>query len=408
MADKLRKKHEPLGRRRLLRGHTGRYNDRYRNDEQVKPILEGGNRNYLTAVDLVCGHLGGTLNKRRGWEEVPALLERESVTPPAERVKWWPYSETTYKLKAQVVVKEKHQKHPNKQDESTIYRYPGTKVRVPHKVFTRRSTETPANVYGQRLSWKWRNRPQLWCYRTQRERPDVHGALHWSVVDGPFLPHKHERSYLEIDFGQTKTVTAVSTQGSVTAFRQYPSVRFDYERKVWIVEGNFQDSQYNGQYWNVIEPSEISNLRWVRSYELFGRSEGGREWTSFGIFRGNNDSTTEVAHAFPFPGVVCRYLRFVPLECENGGAMRLAVYGENGDDCCAKRCAQHDAVDTDEDLVEYTLTRPRQQSAFGVLDRDSLGMGCSARWYKEEKKYRNGRVNSRRCKKMKEQADDEY
>ena len=57
------------------------------------------------------------------------------------------------------------------------------------------------------------------------------------------------------------------------------------------------------------------------------RANHGRQWISLGTFRGNSDSTTEQANVVDIRG--CRYLRFIPISCENGGAMRIGIYGDS-------------------------------------------------------------------------------
>merc|ERR1712150_369606 len=105
-----------------------------------------------------------------------------------------------------------------------------------------------------------------------------------------------------------------------------------------VQEGFNQTSKYKGPFWTVLDPEYFKNnkshrqsklLRWVCSYELFWRPDYGRCWNTLGIFHGNDDSTSERAHKFPVGELRCRYIRFVPKECRNGGAMRIGIYGYN-------------------------------------------------------------------------------
>lgn len=100
-----------------------------------------------------------------------------------------------------------------------------------------------------------------------------------------------------------------------------------------------------------------SKVEFVKKYKVFIREDDGENvrfrkrtkiefstnqseddtWTPLGVFMGNKDSETEVANPLKLGnsnkvGVVCRYIRVVPLSLTEGGfhgrkSMRIGVYG---------------------------------------------------------------------------------
>eukprot|EP00300_Choanocystis_sp_HF-7_P033442 c4578_g1_i1.p1 GENE.c4578_g1_i1~~c4578_g1_i1.p1 ORF type:complete len:501 (+),score=85.35 c4578_g1_i1:76-1578(+) len=133
---------------------------------------------------------------------------------------------------------------------------------------------------------------------------------------------------LDVDLGREMLVTAVSTKGRFPHLTCYPTqIHLD----AWGVRS------YDGQRYLTVLPSEEPWV--VRSYELFYRLTGGREWVSLGVFKGNTDFNTEVAHSLkPFApigsdGIKVQHLRFRALN-ESGTsqmAMRVGVYGSASD-----------------------------------------------------------------------------
>merc|ERR1712232_917507 len=73
--------------------------------------------------------------------------------------------------------------------------------------------------------------------------------------------------------------------------------------------------------------------QFVRSVRVFWRADGGRSWNPLGEFSGNVDTTTIKTHLLNGyvgnGGIRCRFLRFVPVVCENGGALRVQIYGRS-------------------------------------------------------------------------------
>jgi hypothetical protein len=146
--------------------------------------------------------------------------------------------------------------------------------------------------------------------------------------------------------------------------------------------------------------SANTKLQWVKRYMFFWRADGGREWNKVGTFNGNDDTTTEKAYTLTdFQGDFhCRYLRFVPIENENGGAMRIQVYGVPNHNIKNKSYQGTNAqiwMDTKE-VVEYKLCHPSDLKALGTFERDVF---CYGSW----RYYIGSTIKSKRCA-LKEQS----
>ena len=102
--------------------------------------------------------------------------------------------------------------------------------------------------------------------------------------------------------------------------------------------------------------------QWVWKYEVSARVDSGRTWFPLGVFEGNRDMTTEVAHKLVEP-VRCRYLRFRVLGFDRVPAMRVGVYGRRpratGEQCDLPEVAgnaQQTAV-LEDGFVRYCISR---------------------------------------------------
>merc|ERR1712217_459679 len=102
--------------------------------------------------------------------------------------------------------------------------------------------------------------------------------------------------------------------------------------------------------------------QWVWKYEVVARVDSGRTWFSNGVFDGNRDMTTEVAHKLLFP-VKCRYLRFHVLGYDRVPAMRVGVYGRRPGGASQKKVV-------DRQMVEYRFERIAEDMS---LDRVPVG-----------------------------------
>ena len=92
---------------------------------------------------------------------------------------------------------------------------------------------------------------------------------------------------------------------------------------------------------------------WIESYELLWRGEKGK-WNSLGIFKGNNDSTSEVAHS---TSLNARYIRLKPIfkdPSSCGGKLRIGVYGTVVNK--PKKLARKSVSESvDHNLIEYKV-----------------------------------------------------
>jgi hypothetical protein len=112
--------------------------------------------------------------------------------------------------------------------------------------------------------------------------------------------------------------------------------------------------------------------QWVWKYEVVGRVDSGRTWFSLGVFDGNRDMTTEVAHKLLSP-VKCRYLRFHVLGYDRVPAMRVGVYGVRPGGIALKKTVA-------KQMVEYRFDRIAQDVR---LDRVPVGSPSAdvSHWY---------------------------
>ena len=427
--DKLIKKYEGIGSRRNLHGHTGRRNQDEFNSSQYcftqrNPVLEGGSDDSLTSIELNRGRskaLGNrrewvmSLNKSRGWEELPAILEAECIGKPKTSKEFTKSdghrSVTTFQLKPKIKINDISKKSSEREDRLIYHKPPrapsiySTKF-VPRKVFAEIDTSPPDFVKGSPLAWRVHNHK-----RGKKGTPVIHSECCWDVQeDCLHTPGGWDRRpFLEVDLGHSAEITAISTQGAPPPIRKYPSVeKHSSDLGFYRVEGHQQKGKYDGPYWWVLDPSWFKRpdkygrlvepeLRWVRSYELWWRADRGRNWNSLGVFRGNDDTTTERAHlltGFQSGSLRCRYLRVVPLDCENGGALRLGIYGEvaTSSHLSGIRRDSRQGPEPDEDvLVEYKLHEPSGQKASGTLQRDVFAWGSYDYYWRERRPTRGQR-----------------
>ena len=139
--------------------------------------------------------------------------------------------------------------------------------------------------------------------------------------------------------------------------------------------------------------------QWVCRYQLLWRADHGHAWNDLGTFEGNGDATSEVVARLDRlasgkdGGLVCRYLRLVPLVSKGGGALRVGVYGRRVQDlktvAAPKETARRseawaegwecEICADDETEVMYTLTEPREAFNAHFGSDGSRGIGSSCR-----------------------------
>ena len=249
-----------------------------------------------------------------------------------------------------------------------------------------------------------------------------------------------KRCYIELDLGANCELSDLSTQGRHPPTRTYPQIRHerrearnrarsllrvpfgwhegegtDGEGDRYWVEGYTswnlaRDGQYEGPFWRVLSLGDANyhkaplcrhqqELQWVSRYEVSIRAEGGRAWRSLGVFHGNDDATSEVAHSLHQykGGIVARFVRFRPLEAVGGGAMRVGVYGRpigGAADAAAANAYAADgrggvggrgaAAEADDELtlVTYELTTPSSTAhKCYVAKQGNSCRGCRCCWY---------------------------
>eukprot|EP00957_Ditylum_brightwellii_P045463 3446387-Ditylum_brightwellii.AAC.1 len=186
---------------------------------------------------------------------------------------------------------------------------------IPRKIFATMSPDPQDNIKGRLMTWNMcgvcGNHLQV---GGKKGKLVLHGDIAWRVEDDLLGSSGHGgHPVLEIDFGETRVVTAVSTQGEKPPVRTYPAVTYYNSRGSRLprgqckAEGHLHDGKYEGPFWKVYDPdirhrdgsTARHNLRWVQKYELFWRANRGRQWNTLGVFDAN------------------------------GGAMRIGVYGRS-------------------------------------------------------------------------------
>jgi len=335
-----------------------------------------------TRLEMNGGRVGLTgalsLNRHKAWEEVPALLTQSSVALPEVSIDSNGMIVTAYHL------------------ETTHEQLPDPQV-AEHQEFLR------TKIFQVRGERGRRNKPRLWATLATEAPPGIelpllpfarlHCAGSTQCVAVGSVVRNRQRSWdvagsngrpLDIDLGATCLITHFSTQGRHPEIRLYPRVtrvRVDdgggSQRRSYatIVEDHADhppNEPYRGPTCTVLrtgleEPSraEPLPLAWVTRYELLWRADSGRMWHSLGEFRGNSDPTTEVAHSFTDAqggGLMARYLRVRPLECEGGGAMRLGVYGlsRRSDGNCTVAGHARDVTDNPDQTPQYVTYHFKQ------------------------------------------------
>mmetsp|Transcript_61517 Transcript_61517/g.181815 ORF Transcript_61517/g.181815 Transcript_61517/m.181815 type:complete len:512 (-) Transcript_61517:59-1594(-) len=431
LADKLRKKYEKGGRRRNLLGHTGR-KPCFIDPEFQTHELCGGDC-LTTVIDIAVREVGlrprfGTpsLNKHRLWETIPNILEAESVTHP-QRVQEGRHSGyrrghysgyrsgTLYRLKP---VEEENSEKVNLtsrwkrriiKDPHIIFHRPCNESPVhsakfsPKQMFATLKEDLPENIRGDALDWELYSESRR-HYQYARAKPIIRGDVAWDVEKhlsvAPAGRGTKRHALLDIDLGATRNLTGIVTQGAPPPTDIYPDVDYvDWKgnpvpRGCCVVEGRGHDEIYKGPFWKVLDPERP--LQWVRKLEVQWRADGGRQWNSLGTFAGSWDEKSHPLHEYQ-GGLSCRYLRFVPIDCENGGALRVGVYGTSlGKDSGSSVRNHRDASPNDE-LVEYTLLEPSTLKSSGAHERDIFS--CGKRWEAENQQFYISRRNT-----MKEQA----
>mmetsp|Transcript_29259 Transcript_29259/g.70114 ORF Transcript_29259/g.70114 Transcript_29259/m.70114 type:complete len:472 (+) Transcript_29259:1-1416(+) len=289
----------------------------------------------ITAFELNGGDTSYSLERSNAWWELPALLEEHSVAAPQQRMLANGSLETSYLLEpvgeflpSTAVASAQHELKYH------IHRIQRHKP----KLWVKLATDPPEGVSAPQLKTLLRCRackvPQEAVVRCNRT-----GSA-WDVASAAGHP-------LDIDLGATCDIAHFSTQGRHPLTRLYPHVSMNPETKRFRVEDEEHNAfsikpgrRYQGPWWTVKcekgdvgqkeYPAQWLEPQWVSKYELWARGEEQRSvWTCVGVFAGNEDATSELAHSFAHMrgGLRARYLRVRALETVGGGALRVGVYG---------------------------------------------------------------------------------
>ncbi|KAL3906285.1 MAG: hypothetical protein SGPRY_010607 [Prymnesium sp.] len=392
------------GARAKLGGHTGRIGCSCRrcwesNEPEIKrshaPKVGGDQYEYLDLTDaygkrsfritepylLTDFEAEGldtiySLQRAIAWKAVPETLCQLSVAPPSVKNTSDGKVHTTYLLQATGAFLPSSAVASAFRDlTQKIYTFEGRSTsRQKLTLWKELALEPPATVEGELLKATLRctgmNVPQSAVVRCNEN------MSFWHVAKAHGKP-------LEIDLGQTCVISNFSTQGNHPPTRIFPE---KYRDKSGILRVESKEllrgvtvdhagnERYIGPHYSVRctedhfgHPCQYRQLKllqpmFVTRYELQWRAENGRKWHSLGIFRGNHDQTTEVSHSFAMmKGLSARYLRVIPIEWEDEGAMRVGVYGWPANKTTQSKRGKPSLpgkaeADEESHLISYTLT----------------------------------------------------
>ena len=375
---RLRRKHDPTTKRRGALGHTVRRRYAHADDATLERSHEpcqlqqhGLIKGYaLTAFEVEGLDVQNSVNRSNYWDAIRMIFAEHAIAPPIIRRAEDGMQVTTAQLPPLAeILPDPEAVAANYALNNVIYRITGDKkaLRSNHgrrkgtawapswryrvkglTVFAELPTGPPAVLTDAIGRGEHSEVPELLPMRLHCQSMRVsQSARVRSNCPAHAFDVAAARGYpLNIDLGRTCTVLAVATQGRHPSTRTYPQVVHD-SRDGWLVEGHPEHdpcTRYKGPRYSVLEErrsgcsrgpfSEYAGqpMQWVSRYELLWRTEHGRAWNSLGTFTANEDATGEVAHVLDVPaglssGLVCRYLRIVPLETVGGGALRVGVYG---------------------------------------------------------------------------------
>mmetsp|Transcript_18530 Transcript_18530/g.39887 ORF Transcript_18530/g.39887 Transcript_18530/m.39887 type:complete len:466 (+) Transcript_18530:240-1637(+) len=382
----------------------------------------------LTNFELDGGDCFASLDRRKAWNSSTALLEKHAVGMPLVSKSAGGEKQVMYQLQVAAVILPDPDVAAAEHD--LLYKIYTIKRNRPKLLYTLPTNAPAAAGYAPLI------KAQLRCSGGGIKQSAVvrvnNPASAWDCGKSQGKP-------LEIDLGKTHNIKAFSTQGRHPATRIYPHVR--YFEGVYQVEdeehlpGQFRDSKgrYGGPRWTVLDNGSFSwgenymmaqrkhpefyLCQYVKRYELLWRSDGGRKWHSLGTFAGNSDSTSEVAHSMAAikGGLLARYLRVVPLECANdGGAMRVGVYGTSVFDVCgnAKAKAKYAkqsvaALPEDDEVVTYCLSqKPDTMNRTFVREKIGNRKGQNHRSDEEAQSLLRHRMRKEAWEQAREKTDE--
>ena len=170
----------------------------------------------------------------------------------------------------------------------------------------------------------------------------------------------NESAHVVLDFGSNTKVTHISTMGAPPPIEAFPTNRwcekFDesYDgptttNQIYVLRERTSAYSYGGAYLHQFDQHSFG--KWVTSYDMFGRKDGGK-WIKIGNYKGNTDSYTEVVHDIrpDLNGETFRYLKIVPVSFHRKIAMKIDAFGRASDVSKISKI--------DKTHVIYTVTSP--------------------------------------------------
>mmetsp|Transcript_21714 Transcript_21714/g.58476 ORF Transcript_21714/g.58476 Transcript_21714/m.58476 type:complete len:746 (-) Transcript_21714:44-2281(-) len=194
--------------------------------------------------------------------------------------------------------------------------------------------------------------------------------------------------YLGIDLGAWRTVTHVSTRGGFPVSTPFPNRTGVLEQWGYTRQGKALGG-YTGPVLNVSSQSPQLGA-FVTKYLLYARTArapGAPGWRCIGTLQGNTDCVGERFHAIGGPGgIVCRELRFVPIEWQGDAQHRLCLRVGAFD---ATAAAPTDVSGgSAAHTVQYTITGPCAARAVAhpsaSVQEGALGGGQNPHYTREQ------------------------
>eukprot|EP00299_Pterocystis_sp_00344_P019508 c9669_g1_i1.p1 GENE.c9669_g1_i1~~c9669_g1_i1.p1 ORF type:complete len:491 (+),score=109.03 c9669_g1_i1:36-1508(+) len=283
-----------------------------------------------------------------GTEKFVNWLERNAESVKVERTSTGTYRCTTLKLPV-IGEQEVNSVHPDKNRSRVLLNQLYDKVSNRLVLLGEIAAPPPAQVNGHLLSFHVKpNR----VYADEKTFPQRAVVTNNFERDCWIVPKENpSNSFLEVDLGCNKLITAVSTKARhPRTFTAYPHGK-------------------SGPCYRMITRPFV--LEAVPRYRLSFRLDHSREWISLGEFEGNKKVLEEVAHdlsrherGFLF----ARYLRFYPIVPKGSQkfAMRIGVYGREARE--VKKVPKFndntgsDPSSTQEQYVTYHLYQPPEKA----------------------------------------------
>eukprot|EP00299_Pterocystis_sp_00344_P019509 c9669_g1_i2.p1 GENE.c9669_g1_i2~~c9669_g1_i2.p1 ORF type:complete len:495 (+),score=118.39 c9669_g1_i2:66-1550(+) len=318
--------------------------------------------------------IGGATDKFVNW------LERNAESVKVERTSTGAYRCTTLKLPV-IGEQELDSVRPDKNRSRVLLNQVYDKVNNRLVLLGEIAAPPPAQVNGDLLSFHIKaNR----VYAGEKTFPQRAVVTNNFERDCWIVPKENpSNSFLEVDLGCNKLITAVSTKARhPRTFTAYPHGK-------------------SGPCYRMITRPFV--LEAVPRYRISFRLDHSREWISLGEFEGNKKVLEEVAHDFSRHEqgfLFARYLRFHPIVPKGSQkfSMRIGVYGREARQ--VKKVpkfndnTESDPSSTHEQYVTYHLYHPPTEKVNIRYHRGQINYSESGR-YDRRGKLRAAELNVR-------------